>query len=262
MSYELQVRYNSRKSFYGKAKVEKEKNKLVLYSYGTRVAEIEDGKASVFGTYSATTLRHIREFLLQNGFKAGSSKQIMKDYGEPKTKIYSEETPKSKEFNIPVMEGERAFKISDRITIIARYWDARDGFNHFATLYVDGVEKETTKIHYINRTWELYEFQSVMKQLVDKTTALSDTEKEYARKWLEGDRTDWSYFKAVGMIAQLGEAFGKTEKEKNEWKARMLKAGLKSKGLEMPSDWGTLSEKEKKRRLDMVIQTLQEKGKK
>jgi hypothetical protein len=37
--------------------------------------------AEVYGTYSSTTLRHIKEFLKQNGFKAESSKQIMADYG-------------------------------------------------------------------------------------------------------------------------------------------------------------------------------------
>ena len=36
--------------------------------------------AEVYGTYSATTLRHIKEFLKQNGFKADSKSQIEKDY--------------------------------------------------------------------------------------------------------------------------------------------------------------------------------------
>jgi hypothetical protein len=38
--------------------------------------------AEVFGTYSQTTLRHIKEFLLQHGFRADNSKQIMADYGK------------------------------------------------------------------------------------------------------------------------------------------------------------------------------------
>lgn len=79
--YELPARYDSRKSFYGKARVETMDGKKALYSYNTKVAEIEDGKAKVYGTYSQTTLRHIKEFLLQNGFKAENSKQIIKDYG-------------------------------------------------------------------------------------------------------------------------------------------------------------------------------------
>lgn len=81
--YGLEPRYDARKSFYGKAHVDTgdkgEKNKL--YSYDTLVAEIKDGKPVVYGTYSATTLRHIKDWLKQNGFKADTSKQIMADYG-------------------------------------------------------------------------------------------------------------------------------------------------------------------------------------
>lgn len=84
--YELSTQYDSRASFYGKARVEDYGFKKVLVSYTTDVARIENGKAFVSGTYSNTTLRHIKEFLLQNGFKAENSKQIMADYG-PKIKV-------------------------------------------------------------------------------------------------------------------------------------------------------------------------------
>ena len=75
---------DSQKSFYGKAKVREENGKQILTSYTTDVAEIENGKAKVFGLYSDTTTRHIKEFLKQNGFKAENSKQIMQDYGSEK----------------------------------------------------------------------------------------------------------------------------------------------------------------------------------
>jgi len=80
--YELEPKFDPRKDFYGKAIVTQEGNKKVLTSYSTDVAEIEDGKAKVNGLYSATTTRHIKEFLKQNGFKAENSKQILKDYGD------------------------------------------------------------------------------------------------------------------------------------------------------------------------------------
>lgn len=81
--YDLSPQYDSRNSFYGKAKVDtgadNKGNKL--YSYNTLVAELKDGKPVVYGTYSATTLRHIKDWLKQNGFKADNAKQIMADYG-------------------------------------------------------------------------------------------------------------------------------------------------------------------------------------
>ncbi len=82
--YELSTQYDSRASFYGKARVEDYGHKKVLVSYSTDVAVIEKGKAKVSGLYSNTTTRHIKEFLKQNGFRADNSKQIMADYGESK----------------------------------------------------------------------------------------------------------------------------------------------------------------------------------
>lgn len=78
--YDLSTNYDSRASFYGKARVEERDGVKLLWSYTTNVATIKNGKAYVRGLYSNTTTRHIKEFLLQNGFKADNSKQIMADY--------------------------------------------------------------------------------------------------------------------------------------------------------------------------------------
>lgn len=76
----LDTRYDARKSFYGKARVEQEPGELRLISYSTHVASIVDGQAYVYGTYSVTTLRHIKEFLKQHNFKADNARQIRRDY--------------------------------------------------------------------------------------------------------------------------------------------------------------------------------------
>lgn len=74
----LQPQYDSRASFYNKAEFDDDK----LYSYGTLVAEIVDGKPVLYPDwdYSQTTIRHVREFLRQHGFTADSKAQIAKDY--------------------------------------------------------------------------------------------------------------------------------------------------------------------------------------
>lgn len=74
--------YDSRQSFYGKAKVIEIENDVFLVSYDTVVAFYNRNTkiARVVDTYSPTTLRHIKEFLRQNGFKADSKKQIENDY--------------------------------------------------------------------------------------------------------------------------------------------------------------------------------------
>lgn len=67
--FELFPRYDSRKSFYGKAHViEYDDGSKELRSYSTIVARIEaDGTVTEdgIGSYSATTNRHCREFFKQ-----------------------------------------------------------------------------------------------------------------------------------------------------------------------------------------------------
>ena len=80
METELSTQYDNSKSFYHKARVKNEDGKLILISYNTEVCFIKDNKPAVKGTYSKTTLRHIKEFLKQNGFKAETKTQILNDY--------------------------------------------------------------------------------------------------------------------------------------------------------------------------------------
>lgn len=79
--------YDSRKSFYNKAVVEDDSMNhggKLLYSYETRVAmaDTEDYEVELYPgwDHSQTTLRHVKEFLRQNGFKAETKAQIEKDY--------------------------------------------------------------------------------------------------------------------------------------------------------------------------------------
>ena len=88
--YLLEPTHDGRKSFNGKAQVLiKENGDLILRSYNTDVATISWSsgikKAEVYEIYSPTSLRHIKEFLLQNKFKADNKKQIVNDYLKSET---------------------------------------------------------------------------------------------------------------------------------------------------------------------------------
>lgn len=82
---ELTPEYDARKSFYGKAEVKTDGPVATLYSYGTAVAQLAPMEMPALVLLadwdcSATTLRHVKEFLKQNGFKADSKAQIQRDY--------------------------------------------------------------------------------------------------------------------------------------------------------------------------------------
>lgn len=78
----LEPEYDTRKSFYNKAETREENGETILSSYDVDVAKIKDGKVTLLPKwdFSQTTLRHVKEFLRQHGFKADSKVQMIKDY--------------------------------------------------------------------------------------------------------------------------------------------------------------------------------------
>lgn len=91
--YELQPKFDSRKSFYGRAFVEISGGwgqNATLYSYNTPVAivgyDTDDDEFVCYLTvdwdYSATTLRHVKEFLMQYGFGKWTAAEIRKEWTE------------------------------------------------------------------------------------------------------------------------------------------------------------------------------------
>ena len=154
----------------------------------------------------------------------------------------------------------KIFKINKNIEVVCDWKKTSYGFKHTATLFVNGQEREDAKCCYYNRTWERYEFESVLEKLAEKTTTLSDNERKLLRAYItdygKREASDLAPLKAVAMIMTMGDIMGKTQKESNDWKVRMMKAGLKNQGLIMPDDWGTLSEDDKEARLNGAIAQL------
>ena len=93
--YYLNPIHDSSKSFYRKAIVSENctfwgadtlinaENEKHLYSYNSHVCYIDcNNMVHLLGLwcYSPTTLRHVKEFLKQNGFRADTKQQIIEDY--------------------------------------------------------------------------------------------------------------------------------------------------------------------------------------
>lgn len=87
--YELDCRYDTRQSFYGKAQVEIKEDNIsyneLLYSYDTLVAIYTRDKAkgieqyNYLGQYSQTTTRHQKEFFRQKGLSDKQIKELWKN---------------------------------------------------------------------------------------------------------------------------------------------------------------------------------------
>jgi hypothetical protein len=65
-----------------------------------------------------------------------------------------------------------------------------------------------------------------------------------------------SLLKTVAGVAALASVFTDSPKASNDWKARMLKAGLSGRGLMMPENWDQLDEATKTARLDSALKAI------
>ena len=153
------------------------------------------------------------------------------------------------------------FKINKELSAICEWKKTRSAFKHEATLTRNGYVINKVKICYLNRTWERYEFESVLQKLLDKSTNELNKEEQSAfndkinNQFREDEEKEANkMFGAIGAIAKMGEILSEDKKGANDWKKRIIEAGLGDKGLIIPEDWETLSEEEKEKRLNKVIE--------
>lgn len=61
----------------------------------------------------------------------------------------------------------KKFDIDGRhIEFVNESRSTRNGFKHETTMFINGCERGTNTVHYLNRTWECYPFQTCMRGCV------------------------------------------------------------------------------------------------
>jgi len=152
---------------------------------------------------------------------------------------------------------EKKFVLSENIEVFATYKKTRNGFKHEAELFINNRMVDKNKVCYLNRTWESYQFQTVIRKLVDKTKYLTNDEKsELLKKIDKSDSfSDNESFNSLKAVCAIGNLLCENTAEKNEWKKRMIKATFND-SVQFPSDWDKLSENEKERRLNLAVNSL------
>lgn len=83
ITYDLEPKYTNQKSFYGKAVVRKYPSNVIrLHSYNTHVASYfpETDTFEVYNLQSNTTVKHIREFIQQQGHPYMTKREIEENY--------------------------------------------------------------------------------------------------------------------------------------------------------------------------------------
>jgi len=61
----------------------------------------------------------------------------------------------------------RIFTLDNIYSVVCNYESTRSGFRHLATLCSNGQSVAKAKCLYVNRTWECYEFESVLVKIIE-----------------------------------------------------------------------------------------------
>lgn len=146
------------------------------------------------------------------------------------------------------------YQVSKDIVIECWTMKTRSGTREHALIKQDDVEVAHGSYFWSNRPWQRFTYSEAINNALARADCFEDPEKAKIMSVVNGEaEADLKQnFGVVSAIAMMGEVLCSDKKEKNEWKARMLKAGLP--GLDIPEDWDTLSEDEKESRLNKVIE--------
>jgi len=62
----------------------------------------------------------------------------------------------------------RIFNLNNEYNVVCNWQNTRYGFRHLATLHKNGYEIAKAKACYYNRTWERFEYETVLLKLIDE----------------------------------------------------------------------------------------------
>lgn len=171
----------------------------------------------------------------------------------------------------------------------------RGGFSHDSTLYFDGVQINKTSVHYYNRTWENYQFQTSMRRVVEDMIQynmnqvrrnvfrdwkrLNDTRRKELREYFKG--CEFGGYFGIDLLDLLDKINGKEQEpdpvlnsmkaflmlgdlmaeqdtaDAVKYKEKIVFATMRNKipNWQKPNDWDRLNDAEKLERLNK-IQTI------
>ena len=149
----------------------------------------------------------------------------------------------------------KLFDLGNGYQVVCEWKKTRMAFKHEAALCIQGNVIEKTKICYQNRTWESYEYQSVIRKVIDKHFPKDDAMAAKLMKKADDigkGRID-DMFKTVKMVAAFGDLLCDKPKDQAAWKKKMLST---VPGIDFPAGFDNLPEEERNRRLDNALKVL------
>lgn len=142
------------------------------------------------------------------------------------------------------------FTLSEQYHVVCRSEKTRYGFRHLASLKKDSTEVAHSKACYYNRSWEAYEYQTVIHNVIDKFFSPQLAGKYKKKVDISARGQVSKSFQTAAAVAKLGALLFPKQEEKNAFQQRIIST---IPGIDFPEDFSSLSEAEKSKRLDGVI---------
>jgi hypothetical protein len=154
-------------------------------------------------------------------------------------------------------KGFKEFDLGNGYRAECHWEKTRYGFRHIAVLRENGSRVCEAKACYYNRTWERYEYESVLEDLVRKFAKADRGAHADAVLAMKRAVEDDGFAKAecaaafgpVRALMALGSLMGADEEQRVRLRVSALKA---LPGIILPDDFDNLPIEERKRRLDAV----------
>lgn len=160
----------------------------------------------------------------------------------------------------------KIYSFGEGYQVNCRSEKTRYGFRHLCELTQNYNVLAKTKACYYNRTWESYEFQSVIHSAINaafdnrtraqqkKGQEINPLVKQYCdevdarARGIEAKRFD-----PVKMVCAVGALLTSNPEERANWDKRMLST---IPGIDFPDDFDSLPVEEQQRRLDKAKEVL------
>lgn len=140
----------------------------------------------------------------------------------------------------------KEFILDDTYTVECNTYETRYSWGHYAKLVKNGYVIDESKFTYYNRTWEAYTYQSIIHSLLDKNKL---SHLKYRADEI-GEGNVKRELKQLGAIVAMAGIIGTPD---TQVKALETATGG---AVEKPDNWNGLSEEEKEKRLDKVLEVL------
>ena len=71
----------------------------------------------------------------------------------------------------------KIFNLDNTYNIVCDWKNTRNGFKHTANLCKNGFSVYQTKVCYVNRTWECFEYETILLKVIDNYFENDENEK-------------------------------------------------------------------------------------